>query len=118
MKLLKPLILLATVLMAGGGLAWYWRHGIVSPSTDDAYLQANNTTIMPLVGGSVDSVQVAESQHVMVGDTLFVIEASRLLAAVDAAQAQLDMASFDAEATNSGVSMAEAELASATANLS
>ncbi len=118
MKNLKIIILLVAVLAIGAGLWWWWEHEKVYPSTDDAYLQANILTIAPQVGGRVTRVAVSENDHVKAGDLLVQLETSALSAAVEAAQAQYDIARQGAGASESNVSAATANLASAQAALS
>ena len=117
MKKLKILILIAAIAAIGAGLWWWWEHDKVYPSTDDAYLQANILTIAPQVGGRVSRVAVSENDHVKAGDLLVQLDTSTLNAAVDAAQAQYEIARQDAGASESNVSAATANLASAKAAL-
>ncbi len=117
MKNLKIIMLLVAVVAIGAGLWWWWEHEKVYPSTNDAYLQANILTIAPQIGGRVTRVAVAENDHVKAGDLLVQLDTSALNAAVEAAQAQYEIARQGAGASESNVSAASANLASAKAAL-
>ncbi|MDG1377787.1 MAG: biotin/lipoyl-binding protein [Yoonia sp.] len=92
MKSPKLLVLAATVLAIGGGLYFYWRHTAAHPASDDSYLQAGVLNITQQVSGAIVAVDATENQLVAQGDTLFTIDTSALLAAQQAAPAQLDAA--------------------------
>lgn len=118
MKSPKRLIVVAVVLAIGGGLAAYWRYTAAHPSTDDSYLEAGILTITPQVSGTVSALHVVENQLVQQGDILFTIDAAPLIAARDAALAQLDQASQAAGVTGANVFAAEAQLSSTKATQS
>jgi membrane fusion protein (multidrug efflux system) len=86
----------AVVLAAGGYWgADYWRTGRFLESTDDAYLQADYTTIAPKVSGYIAEVLVADNQPVKAGQVLARIDDSDFRTALD--QANADMASGEAD---------------------
>jgi membrane fusion protein (multidrug efflux system) len=61
-------------------------------STDDAYVQADFTSISPQVSGTVDRVLVKDNQAVKSGDLLFTLDDRDFIIAVDAAKAQVSSA--------------------------
>lgn len=58
-------------------------------STDDAYVQADFTTVAPQVSGTVDRVLVEDNQPVKAGDLLATIDDRDFIVAMDAAKAQV-----------------------------
>ena len=117
MKILKTIVLVASLAAAGGGLAWYWEMKRVHPSTDDAYVGAHVLTISPQVEAEVKAVNVVENARVAAGDVLVVLDDRKLGAAVAAARAQLDAALQAAEASVANVAAAQAAVAAAEAAL-
>ncbi|MFZ1469283.1 MAG: HlyD family secretion protein [Paracoccaceae bacterium] len=110
-------ILGLVILVLGATLWWWWQNEKIHPSTDDAYLQAHVLTIAPQVGGRILQVAVAENDYVKAGDLLVQIDPAMLEAALTTAQAQYDIARQTAGASESDVSVAEANLAGAKASL-
>src|SRR6516165_2322089 len=56
------------VLSATSWFGWdYWTVGRFEVSTDDAYVQADSTTIAPKVSGYLDAVLVADNEPVKAG---------------------------------------------------
>jgi membrane fusion protein (multidrug efflux system) len=121
-------LLMAAMTLAALGLAVYgwrwWSVGRFLESTDDAYLQADNVTIAPKVGGIVATVAVDDNQAIKAGDTLVQIDDRDYRAAVD--QARGTVAAGDADIRNldaqealqrSLIVEADADLASAQAAL-
>jgi membrane fusion protein (multidrug efflux system) len=58
-------------------------------STDDAYVQADFTTVAPQVPGMVNKVLVQDNQAVRAGDLLAVLDDRELIVAVSAAKARV-----------------------------
>jgi membrane fusion protein, multidrug efflux system len=85
----------AAVLALG---AWYgtqyWTVGRFEVSTDDAYVQADNTTIAPRVSGYLDQVLVGDNEHVKAGQVLARIDRRDFTVALD--QAKADVAASQA----------------------
>ncbi|MFN5999538.1 MAG: HlyD family efflux transporter periplasmic adaptor subunit [Paracoccaceae bacterium] len=117
MPALKPLLLVGLLVAAAGGLYTWWAHQEAFPSTDDATLQADVLTIAPQVAGKVETVAVVENGYVKAGDVLFTLDAAAMQAAVNAARAQLDLATLSTGASTNEVAAAEANVTSATAAL-
>jgi membrane fusion protein, multidrug efflux system len=92
------------LLMAGAavavltGAAWYgwdyWTIGQYLVSTDDAYVQADNTTIAPKVSGYLHQVLVGDNERVTAGQILARIDDRDFTVALD--QAKADVASAEA----------------------
>ena len=84
------------VLCAVAGYGWYYfTTARYFESTDDAYTEADNTSISPQISGDVSELRVTDNQHVKHGETLLRIDDRPYKAAVD--QAQADVASAEAE---------------------
>ena len=83
-------------LQAGAGLlaligaGWlaenYWTIGRFQVSTDDAYVQADNSTVAPKVSGYLDAVLVEDNQPVKAGSVLAHIDDRDFKAALDQAE--------------------------------
>jgi membrane fusion protein (multidrug efflux system) len=92
------------MLMAGAALAvlsgalWYgwdyWTVGQYLVSTDDAYVQADNTTISPKVSGYLREVLVGDNERVRTGQVLARIDERDFRVALD--QAGADVAAAQA----------------------
>ena len=87
----KLLIGASLLILAGAGwLGWdYWTTGRFEVSTDDAYVQADNTTAAPKVSGYLDAVAVEDNQHVKAGQILAHIDDRDFKAALDQARANV-----------------------------
>jgi membrane fusion protein, multidrug efflux system len=89
-------IISATVLLAAvvGGALFLNRpaSSASTQSTDDAYVQADFTTVAPQVSGNIDKVLVEDNQRVKAGDLLATIDERDFVVAVNAAKAQVDNA--------------------------
>jgi membrane fusion protein, multidrug efflux system len=93
-------------------------------STDDAYVRANNTMLGARVSGHVAAVLPADNAVVRTGEVIFRIDDGDYRIAVDAArskiatqQATIDRIGRQANALESAVAQANAQLASAQAAL-
>jgi membrane fusion protein (multidrug efflux system) len=84
----------AAALAATGYFGWdYWTVGRFQVSTDDAYIQADNTTIAPKVSGYVAEVLVGDNEPVKAGQTLARIDDRDFRVALDQAKADVAAAS-------------------------
>ncbi|WP_136646505.1 HlyD family secretion protein [Tabrizicola sp. YIM 78059] len=117
MKSFKILVLIAVLAGAAGGLALWWRHQALHPSTDDAYVGANVLTVAARVGGRVAAVEVQEHELVHRGQVLLRLQDDILRAELGAAQAAFEQAAQTAGAGAAQVAAAEAQLAQANAVL-
>ncbi|PRY65231.1 RND family efflux transporter MFP subunit [Vreelandella songnenensis] len=84
LRILLTLVIVAIAVAAG---IWLWRYYLYTPWTRDARVHAEVVTIAPDVSGWVGTLNVADTDYVAQGDTLFEIDDARYQAAVDKAQA-------------------------------
>ena len=85
----------ALALVGAGYFGWeYWTVGRFLVSTDDAYVQADNTTIAPKVSGYIAEVLVGDNEPVKAGQTLARIDDRDFRVALE--QAQADVAAAEA----------------------
>jgi membrane fusion protein, multidrug efflux system len=86
----RKLVLAAIVLAAAGTGGWFGYHyltvGRFLVTTDDAYVQAYNTTLAAKVAGYVASVPVADNTYVHAGDVIATIDDGDYQLAVDSAR--------------------------------
>lgn len=92
----------------------YWQNGRFLVTTDDAYVQADYTTIAPKVAGYIAEVLVADNQTVATGQILARIDDRDYRTALDQARADVDAAeaairNFDAQASLQQAEIAQAE---------
>ena len=93
----KPLLVGASLLVLGAAVyaGWgYWTVGRFEVSTDDAYVQADNTTVAPKVSGYLDAVLVGDNESVKAGQVLARIDDRDFRTALD--QAKADVAAAQA----------------------
>jgi membrane fusion protein, multidrug efflux system len=94
----RKLFLAGASLLALTGLGYfgwqYWTVGRFEISTDDAYVQADNTTIAPKVSGYISAVLVGDNEPVKAGQTLARIDDRDFRVALE--QAKADVAAADA----------------------
>ena len=92
----KKLLLVGASLLVLAGVAyageWYWTAGRFEVSTDDAYVQADNTTVAPKVSGYLDQVLVNDNEPVKAGQVLAHIDDRDFRTAVDQANANVAVA--------------------------
>ena len=86
-------------------------------STDNAYVQADQVTIAPQIGGRVVEVAVRENQQVHKGDLLFRIDPEPLQIAVAQMEAQIEAAGDYLNASRDSYREASADLRSSDATL-
>ncbi|MEP9378707.1 HlyD family secretion protein [Aquabacter sp. CN5-332] len=125
---LRWLLLVGVGLAALAGAAdygWnYWTVGRFEVSTDDAYVQADNTTIAPKVSGYISEVLVQDNQPVKAGQGLariddrdFKVALDQAKANVSAAQAAIASKQASLDAQQSIIDAAQATLDVDQANL-
>ena len=91
----KPLLLGASLLVLGVAAyaGWeYWTVGRFEVSTDDAYVQADNTTVAPKISGYLDQVLVNDNAAVKAGQVLAHIDDRDFRTALDQAKANVGVA--------------------------
>ena len=126
-------VVLRRALFAGAGVAiltaagyfglQYWTVGRFEVSTDDAYVQADNTTIAPKVSGYVTEVLVGDNEPVKAGQSLARIDDRDFRVALDQAKADVAVAAAaiatkeaSIEAQKSAIDGARAAIAVDAAN--
>jgi membrane fusion protein (multidrug efflux system) len=92
----------AIVLIVAGG-AYYWSVERFVVSTDDAYVQADSTTVASRVSGYVSAVLIQDHQSVKAGQALALIDDRDFRAALDQARA-------DVQASQAAVGDLQAQL--------
>jgi membrane fusion protein (multidrug efflux system) len=104
---LRKMLLTGAALASLVGATWYgydyWTVGQYLVSTDDAYVQADNTTIAPKVSGYLHDVLVGDNERVKAGQTLARIDDRDFKVALDQAKA-------DVAAAKAAISSKEAQL--------
>jgi membrane fusion protein (multidrug efflux system) len=104
---LRKLLLASAAVVALGGAAWfgydYWTVGQYLVSTDDAYVQADNTTIAPKVSGYLREVLVGDNERIKAGQVLARIDERDFRVALDQARA-------DVAAARAAIASKEAQL--------
>jgi len=85
------------VVLVAGGAAYYWASARFMVSTDDAYVQADSTTVAARVSGYVSAVMIEDHQPVKAGQVLALIDERDFRAALDQARADVraDQAAVD-----------------------
>ncbi|MEL4015661.1 efflux RND transporter periplasmic adaptor subunit [Dryocola clanedunensis] len=83
------ILFLILVLAAGGILAWYLLYARFYESTDDAYVNGNQVTLTPQIGGTVTQVTVDEGDFVQKGQPLVLLDPSDTEIALQQAEANL-----------------------------
>jgi multidrug efflux system membrane fusion protein len=81
------------------------------PQTDDAYVRANVVHIAPHVSGPIVQLPIQDNQHVRKGDLLFVVDPRPYQAALDMAQAKLDLTNLEIKALQNAIDAARARQA-------
>ena len=121
------------LLLVGAGLAAlaaagyyghdYWTVGRFEVSTDDAYVQADSTTVAPKVSGYIGTVLVADNEPVKTGQVLariddrdFAVALQQARADVDAARAAVNGKQAQLEAQQSVIDSARATVSVDQAN--
>jgi membrane fusion protein, multidrug efflux system len=122
----RKIVLAAIVTLAAGVGGWFGYHyltvGRFMVTTDDAYVQAYNTTLAAKVAGYVASVPVIDNTYVHAGDVITTIDDGDYRLAVDSArekvatqQATVARMAHQISAQEAAVEQARTQLASAQA---
>ncbi len=90
-KKAKITVAVALLSVLVGGTYYLNRHESSAPTqtTDDAYVEADFTTVAPQVSGKVSRVLIEDNQVVKAGDLLIMIDDRDFVVAVEAAKAQV-----------------------------
>lgn len=116
-KVVRWIVALIVVVVAGA-VAWhYWRQSQLYVSTDNAYVNAHTVEIAAQVSGPIIAIHVRDQQTVKKGDLLFEIDPRPFELMLDAAQAQLELARQSNSTESAAVAMAQAQVAQRQAEL-
>jgi membrane fusion protein, multidrug efflux system len=116
-RLVLTVVLLAGV-AAAGWYGWHWwRIGRFLEETDDAYLQADNVSIAPKIGGLLTAVPVGDNQSVTAGTIVARIDDRDYRIAVDQARANLLAAEADAKNLDAQLVLQQAVVDQASADI-
>ncbi|MGD0493053.1 MAG: HlyD family secretion protein [Steroidobacteraceae bacterium] len=111
--------LIVAVLAAGVTFGHhYWTVGRFVESTDDAYVQADSSTIAPKVSGYVASVLVDDNQPVRAGEVLARIDSRDLQTALDEADASVAAAKDSIVNLTAQLAVQQSVIKQADANVS
>ena len=113
-KIVLWVMILVIAISAGVG---YWLYRKYYPSTDDSYVQANVVYEAAQVSGPVSKIYVKNHQYVKKGEPLFDIDPRPFQAAVDKAQAQLDLATQQMQSETEAIKVARANVKQAAAQV-
>ena len=113
---------LAAVLLAALGFGGYegygwWTNGRFMVTTDDAYVQADITTLAAKVSGYVENVEVVNNQSVRAGDVIARIDAGDYRLAVQSARHKLNTQASTIARIGRQVEAAQASVAQAAAQV-
>lgn len=95
----------------------YWTVGRFQVSTDDAYVQADNTTIAPKVSGYISEVSVADNEPVKTGHVLARIDDRDYRIALDQAKANVDQARSVLASSQAALEVQQSTIEAARATL-
>jgi membrane fusion protein (multidrug efflux system) len=116
--------LVAAAVFAGERGYDYWKVGRFQVSTDNAYVQADYTTVAPRISGYVTQVLVQDNETVKAGQVLARIDDRDFRVALDQARADVETAdatlrNLDAQIAQqrSAIDQEKAEIAAAEASL-
>ena len=117
--------LLAALGIAADGGYHYWKVGQYEQSTDNAYVQADYTTVAPKISGYINEVMVRDNEKVKAGQILARIDDRDFRVALDGATADVEasqatLRNIDAQIAQqqSVIDQGKADIASAQALLS
>lgn len=117
-KKIKITIATMLSLLAAGSVVYLNRHesNASSQSTDDAYVQADLTTIAPQISGTVDHVLIEDNQPVKRGDLLVMIDDRDFVVALDSVKAEVasanaSIASLHAQLVHQAIMIQQAQAA-------
>jgi len=104
---IRKMLLAGAALAVLAGASWYgwdyWTVGQYLVSTDDAYVQADNTTVAPKISGYLREVLVGDNERVKAGQVLARIDERDFAVALDQAKA-------DVVAARAAIASKEAQL--------
>jgi membrane fusion protein, multidrug efflux system len=95
----------------------YWTVGRFLVSTDDAYVQADNSTIAPKVSGYIAAVLVGDNEPVKAGQPLARIDDRDFKTALDQAEANVAAAAADVASKAAALDQQQSVIAAAKATV-
>lgn len=95
----------------------YWQNGRFEVSTDDAYVQADNSSIAPKISGYLAEVLVKDNETVKAGQPLARIDDRDFRAALDQAKADVAAALATIQAEQASLDIQQSTIAAARATL-
>ena len=118
---LRKLLMTGAAIAALAGAAWYgfdyWTVGQYLVSTDDAYVQADNTTVAPKVSGYLHQVLVRDNEPVKAGQVLARIDDRDFKVALDQAKADVAAAEATIASKQAQLDVQQAVIAAAKATI-
>jgi len=118
---LRKLLMTGAAIAVLAGAAWYgWDYFTVGQylvSTDDAYVQADNTTIAPKVAGYLQAVLVKDNERVRTGQMLARIDDRDFKVALDQARADVAAAKATIASKQAQLEVQQAVINAAKATL-
>ncbi|MCW3796494.1 HlyD family secretion protein [Sphingomonas sp. BN140010] len=119
-KWVKPAVLGgALLIIAGGGYGYsdYRANGQFIQSTNDAFVQADQTVVAAKLGGYVKAVPVRENQQLAAGTLLIEIDPTDYQTRISQAEAQIETALASSRTTRASLAEARAGVDQAAAAL-
>ena len=109
----------AIVIIAAAGYYGhdYWQNGRFEVSTDDAYVQADNSSIAPKISGYLAEVLVKDNETVKAGQPLARIDDRDFRAALDQAKADVAAAQATIQAEQASLDIQQSTITAARATL-
>jgi membrane fusion protein, multidrug efflux system len=116
-KLIKAGAAILVLVAAIGFGVHFWRQSHAFVSTDNAYVNADRIELAAQVSGPIVAIHIQDQQPVKKGDVLLEIDPQPYQLAVDAAEAQLDLAYQTTSQDKAAVAAARAQITQRTAEL-
>jgi membrane fusion protein (multidrug efflux system) len=91
-KVIKWAVAAAVLVAIVAAGIYFWHQSQLYVSTDNSYVNANRIEMAAQVSGPVTAIRVQDQQEIKQGEVLFEIDPQTYQLAVDAAEAQLDLA--------------------------
>lgn len=108
--------IIAVITLAAAGYL-YWDHASHFESTDDAFIDARQSSLTPKVSGYIVAVPVTDNQHVEAGAEIARIDPKDYRIAVDKAQAELASAQASVQNLEAQIAAQEAQISASQANV-
>src|SRR5580693_2323575 len=117
----RKLLMTGAAIAVLAGATWYgfdyWTVGQYLVSTDDAYVQADNTTVAPKVSGYLHQVLVRDNEPVKAGQVLARIDDRDFKVALDQAKADVAAAAATIASKQAQLDVQQAVIAAAKATI-